>query len=215
MSCTLYVFGTGGLAKELGQLARQIDTTRSRWSSIEYLCEREEDIGMPMPFGTVTGTDKSLHRLDRKADYVIGVGTPRIRQRIAESLRGCAHLTAPNMIHPAAGLDLDAVRLGHGNIITRGVVFTCDIAVGDHNVFNWNVTVGHDARVGSYCVINPGSNISGHVQLGDACLVGTGSQILERLSVAAGTTLGAGSVTVKSIETPGVYVGVPSAPLAR
>jgi NDP-sugar pyrophosphorylase family protein len=170
MSRTLYIVGTGGLAKEVGQLAYQIDPARSRWSSVEYLCEREEDVGTPMPFGKVTGTDKLLYNLDRDADYVIGIGTPKVRQRIAEGLRGQARLTAPNLIHPSAGLDTDSVHLGQGNIVTRGVVFTCDIVVGDHNVFNWNVTVGHDVRIGSYCVINPGSNVSGHVLLGDTCL---------------------------------------------
>lgn len=215
MSRTLYIIGTGGFAKEVGQLAAQLNVDGSRWSSIEYLCEREEDVGTPMPFGTVTSTDAQLRNLDRDVDYVIGLGAPKARQRIAEQLKSHARLTAPNLVHPFSGFDGSAVRLGQGNIITRGAVFTCDVVVGDHNVFNLNCTVGHDAKIGSYCVINPGCNVSGGVQLEDGCLLGTGCQVLEGLLISAGTTLGAGSVAAKSIAVAGVYVGVPAKRLDR
>lgn len=213
MKKTLYIIGTGGFAKEVAQLAARLNADGARWSAIEYLCEREEDIGTPMPFGDVTGTDKLLSSLEQDAEYVIGIGTPNVRRSIAQRLGTNARLTAPNLIHPLAGFDPEAVRLGQGNIITYGSVFTCDIEVGDHNIFNLNCTVGHDARIGSYCVVNPGCNISGGVTLGNRCLLGTGVRILEGLSVAEGVLLGAGAVLTKSADATGTtYVGMPARP---
>lgn len=168
-----------------------------------------------MPFGTVTSTDTKLKNLSTPADYVIGIGSPKARQRIAASLSTNPYLRAPNLIHPLAGIDAAYVQLGQGNIITRGVEFTCDIKIGDHNIFNLNSTVGHDVRIGSYCVINPGCNVSGGVNLGDECLLGTGCRILENLNLCSGLSIGSGAVVTRSIEAPGIYVGMPARRLEK
>ena len=211
MNRVLYIVGTGGFAKEVGHLATAINETAARrWHTIEYLAQTDDEIGRPMPYGAIVGTDKLLSQSTVPADFAIGIGNPAARGRIAAQLATLTHLTAPNLIHPRAGLDQSHVALGIGNLVTYGAVFTCDIAVGDFNVFNLNCTVGHDARIGSFNVINPGCNVSGGVQIGDACLLGTGCQILEALSVASNVVIGGGAVVARSIEAAGVYVGVPA-----
>lgn len=208
----LYIIGTGGFAREVGQLAGQINVIQRRWSHIEYLAEDEQSIGGALPHGRITGTDVLLDR-ELEADYAIGIGRPKVRQRIAEQCADRPWLRAPNLIHPMCQIELDWVELGKGNICTCGSVFTCDVSVGNFNVFNLNCTIGHDVRVGNYVVINPGSNISGGVSLGDRCLVGTGGQILEGLSVVADTTIGAGAVVAKNITESAIYVGIPAKPV--
>lgn len=214
MSRTLYVIGTSGFAKEVAQLAHDINEAGPRrWQAIEYLAEHEADIGRPMPFGAVTATDAVLAGLATEADVAIGIGRPGVRRAIAARLRALPRVGLPNLVHPHAAVHTDYVRLGVGNVITRGVVFTCDIRVGDFNVFNLNSTLGHDAVVGSYNVVNPGCNLSGGITLGDACLLGTGSQVLEGLGIASESVIGAGALVARSIDTAGVYVGVPARPI--
>lgn len=208
----LYIIGTNGFAKEVGQLAGQINATQPRWSRIEYLAEDESKIGADLPYGRITGTDDLLNR-EEEADIAIGIGRPKIRQRIAENLLNRPWLSAPNLIHPRSQIDPKWVQLGNGNILTCGTVFTCDIVVGNFNVFNLNCTIGHDVLIGSYSVINPGCNISGGISLGDRCLLGTGVQVLENLSIVSDTTVGAGALVSKSITEPATYVGVPAKPL--
>ncbi|MBV8124766.1 MAG: hypothetical protein JOY60_08385 [Burkholderiaceae bacterium] len=210
----LYIIGTSGFAKEVGQLAGHINAATPRWSRIEYLAEEATNIGLELPYGCVTGTDALLDR-EEPADFAIGIGRPKIRQRIAERCAARPWLAAPNLIHPNTLVDPAWMKLGQGNILTRGAVFTCSIVVGDFNVFNLNCTIGHDVRIGNCVVINPGCNISGGVSLGDRCLVGTGVQILEGLGVAADTTLGAGALVSKSITEPAIYVGLPARPLSK
>lgn len=214
MSSRIYVIGTGGFAKEVAQLAAVVNSNgRQRWSSIEYLCETPDDIGKPMPFGKVTGTDEILAKLKSPADVAIGIGNPKVRQRLAALISRNPFLSAPNLVHPNAEVNLEYVHLGRGNLITRGSAFTCDIVVGDFNVFNLNCTIGHDCRIGSYNVINPGCNVSGGVHLADACLLGTGSAVLEGLGICDDVVVGAGAIVSKSIQAPAVYVGVPARPL--
>jgi len=211
MSRTLFIIGTGGFAKEVAQLASEINSAGPpRWTSIQYIGQRPEDVGSPMPFGELTGTDALLKELRHEADVAIGIGTPAVRRRIAAELALLPLLRAPNLIHPQAGVDVRHVQLGIGNVITRGTVFTCDIRVGDFNVFNLNATVGHDCNIGSFNVVNPGCNISGGVTMGDACLLGTGCQVLEGLSMVSDVTAGGGALVGKNITVAGVYVGVPA-----
>lgn len=210
MPLELLVVGTSGQAKETAQLARLVDPQGERWHRISYVAEAPDAVGTALPFGEIRYTDDDLAQPRETADVVVGIGHPRLRERVARRLGGLVWLQFPNLIHPGVEIDPALVRLGRGNIFTKGVVLTCDIVMGDFNLLNWNVTVGHDARIGSYNVINPGSNLSGSVHVGDACLLGTGCQVLERLAIASGATVGAGAVVTKSIAKEGVYVGVPA-----
>ena len=208
---TLYVLGTSGFAKEVAQLASQINCVQPRWRSIEYLSECEMDVGRELPFGRVTSTDSFLDAITEPVDVAIGVGHPNIRARLGEKLLGNPLAFAPNLIHPTPGVDLEHVRMGQGNFIARGVAMTCDIEFGDFNLFNYNCTVGHDVRIGSFNVINPGSNVSGNCEIGNQCLIGTGAQVLPGLTVSSRSTIGAGAVVVKSIEAEELtLIGVPA-----
>lgn len=204
----LYVIGTGGFAKEVGQLAGQINAFSRRWCRIEYLAQDSTGIGEELPYGTVTGTDAILD-VQVEVDVVIGIGRPNIRHRITEYFLKRPWLSTPNLIHPSVQIDPTWVRLGTGNIVTRGTVLTCDIDIGGFNVFNLNCTIGHDVRIGTNVMINPRCNISGGVTLGDRCLVGTGVQILEGLTIVPDTTIGAGALVAKPIAFAGTCIGIP------
>lgn len=206
----LLIIGTGGLAKEAAQLARRIDPAGTRWSQIFYVTDDEKQLGALLPFGKVRYGDGEVQQRKQPADVVIGVGHPSPRRAIAQRLLGNSALNYPNLIHPALEIDPHHVALGIGNMITQGVVMTCDIRIGDFNLFNWNTSIGHDSRIGSFNVINPGCCVSGAVDVGDACLLGTGCRVLEGLQIASNSTLGAGTVVTRSIVKPGVYVGVPA-----
>lgn len=207
----LYVIGAGGLAKEVGQLARQVDPIASRWSRIAYVAQDSDEVGLSLPYGQVEITDRQFIECNEFCEVVIGIGYPSIRKKISQELGRNENLSFPNLVHPSVELDAKYVFMGIGNILTKGVVITCDIKIGNFNLLNWNVTIGHDVSIGSYNVINPGANISGHVVIEDECLISTGVQIRERTRIASCITLGAGAVLVEDALVPnGVYLGVPA-----
>lgn len=211
MAVELFIVGTQGLAKEAARLARRIDPTGEIWMNIRYATNDVSRLGLLLPFGRVDAHDDDLRACRSHADVVIGIGHPSLRRRVASSLKKNPSLRFPNLIHPHVELDPEFVRIGAGNMITEGVVLSCDIELGDFNLLNWNATIGHDCRIGSFNVINPGCSVSGCVTLGDECLVGTGARILEGRQVADRTILGAGAVLTRSVLPPGgTYVGVPA-----
>lgn len=210
MATNLLIIGTGGLAKECAQLARQIDPQCGRWPAIKYATNDKGLLGVDLLFGSVEFLDTDLQSSSEEFDVVIGIGNPQIRRRIGRGLSENSQLNFPNLIHPSVAVDHNLVTMGCGNIFAKGVVLTCDIRVGSFNLVNLNCTIGHDAEIGDYNVINPGCNVSGRVKIGDSCLIGTGVQIIENVAIESNVIIGAGAVVTKLIETPGVYVGVPA-----
>lgn len=210
MAAELLIVGTSGLAREAAQLARQIDPAASRWQLISFVAENDSQLSQRLSYGEVRLTDAMLLNRTEPADVVIGIGHPKIRRRIVQQLEAQPQLTFPNLIHPSVEMDMTCVSLGQGNIITKGVVLTCDIVIGDFNLINWNTTIGHDVRIGSCNVVNPGCNLSGFVVVGDDCLIGTGTQVLEHRSISSGVIVGAGAVVTRSLAQVGTYVGIPA-----
>jgi len=206
----LAIVGTGGLAKEVAQLARRIDPRGERWPKLFYVAETRNQLGTSLLFGEVTCVDADLAMRRAPCDVVVAIGYPQIRRMLACKLTANGALSFPNLVHPRTVIDAALVHMGQGNLVTEGVVMTCDIRIGNFNLFNWNVTVGHDAVIGNYNVVNPGSNVSGHCHIGDGCLLGTGSQVLERLSVTSDCIIGAGAVVTRGLSQAGTYVGVPA-----
>ena len=211
---SIFVLGAGGLAKEVAQLIGQINAVRPRWEFGGYVDFDDGEMA-ELPWGDLVGDDDWLISRSTPTDVAIGVGSPILRRRISEKFRGIPGIEFPNLIHPSTHVDPDVVSMGVGNVITRGCVFTCDIALGDFNIFNLNVTVGHDCSIGSYNVISPGCNVSGRVEMGDSILIGTGASIIERKKIASEAVIGAGAVVVRDIVGPGTWVGVPAKAISR
>ena len=205
----IYVLGTGGLAREMAQLLHQLGQGEA---FAGFIAERSEDVGRAMTLGRVVGDDTWLLARDGSADVVVGIGHPAARAAACEPYVAAGERYGfPNLVHPSAVLDERFVRLGRGNVVTAGCVFTVDIAVGDFNLFNWGVTVGHDARIGSCCTLNPGAHISGGVTVGDRVLVGTGAEILEGRSVGPDASVGAGAVVTHDVPGGVIVTGIPAA----
>lgn len=211
----IFVIGTGGLAREMAQLLEQVNATSDRWSFEGFIGATGEDLGRDLGFGVVVGDDDWLIESSIEADLIIGIGYPAVRARaLARYVALGPQFGYPNLVHPSAVLDDRRVRIGRGNVITAGCIFTCDIEVGDFNLFNWQTTIGHDATIASYCVLNPSVNVSGSVRIGDRVLVGTGAQILENRVIGPDATIGAGAVVTRDVTDGTTVVGVPAKPVS-
>lgn len=211
----LIILGCDGLAREMAQLARQIDPTGVRWVLAGFVGPG------PAPavldgWGPLLGDDDWLAGPTApRADLVLGVGNPAVRARLLARFRTDERFAFPNLVHPSAILDEDVVTLGEGNAIQSHCSLTCEIHLGDGNLLNLLSTVGHDTRLGDCNVVNPGANLSGNVTIADRVLIGTGSQLLEHVAVGAGAIVGAGAVVTRAVAADTTVVGAPAKPLER
>lgn len=117
---------------------------------------------------------------------------------------------------PLATLVAPSASIGLGSHIAPG----CFIGQQAH--------VGPEARIGKGCIINSGAivehesvvgdcthvavnaTVAGRCRIGRLNFIGAGATVIDGVEVADEVTLGAGGVFQRSIDSPGVYVGVPA-----
>src|SRR5438046_5969673 len=135
----VYVIGIGGLAREMAQLLGQLGRAGD---FAGFIAADAGDIGNDLGHGRVVGDDAWLLGQSPHVDLVLGMGQPAARAAAAgRYLPVGDRFSFPNLVHPSAVIDPAHARLGRGNVVTAGCVFTVDIEIGDFNLFNWTVTV--------------------------------------------------------------------------
>ncbi len=202
----LVILGSGGFAKEVAFLVKDINRHQPAYNFIGFIDTPNET----NHHLDLAGDDEWLINQNSMLSVVIGIGNPGLVKKLIAKFSSNKHLEFPNLIHPKAIGDWENIRMGKGNIVCAGNIFTTDIEIGSFNIFNLNCTLGHDARIGNYNVFNPTVNLSGGIIIGDANLIGTGAQILQYLTLDSDIIVGAGAVVNKNLLGPGTYVGIPA-----
>jgi len=203
----IVIIGSGGFAKEVAFLIEDINKQKAKWNFLGYI---DEKVGGSNGKYKVFNNDDWLISIQEEISVVFGLGNPSLVARLVQKFRLNKKIKYPSLIHPNVIGDWDRIKIGEGNIICAGNIFTTDIQIGSFNVFNLDCTIGHDAVIGNYNVINPSVNISGGVDICNEVLLGTGSQVLQYKKITNKVIIGAGAVVTKNIEDMGVYVGSPA-----
>jgi len=146
------------------------------------------------------------------ASYVISIGDPETRRRIAAVLesKGC---TIATLVHP--GVDVWGVHIGTGCVVFEGAVIGPNTQLGDHTVVSFQTFLGHDVVVGSHCNVGPGALLNGGCRIEDEVYVGAGAVLLPGVSVGEGATIGVGAVVTRPVEPRCTMMGNPARVLMR
>ncbi|WP_210502995.1 NeuD/PglB/VioB family sugar acetyltransferase [Nocardioides xinjiangensis] len=154
------------------------------------------------------GSLEDLLARESRPRYVVGIGSPSVRRRIAERL-DAAGFSATTLIHPQATLGSE-VTVGAGSVICAGARLTTNIQIGRHVHVNPNATVGHDTTLANFVSLNPSSSISGDCVIEDGVLVGVGAVVLNQLTVGRDAVVGAAACVVRQVAGGSVVKGVPA-----
>ncbi len=140
--------------------------------------------------------------------YVVGVGTPALRRRIADrlALHGCR---AATLIHPSAVIGSQC-RLGAGAVICAGVQVSTNVAIGQHVHLNPSATIGHDCILEDFVSVNPAATISGDCTVRAGATIGAGAVVLQQIEIGVGATVGAAACVVRDVPKDEVVKGVPA-----
>ena len=116
--------------------------------------------------------DYSFEPTDR---FVIAIGAPRVRQRVAEDIlqRGGLFYT---LVHPSSRV-VTTAELGQGVIVCPFVCISDRVIVNDFAMLNLYASCGHDAVIGRYSVLCPYATLTGFANVGNSVLLGTHSTV--------------------------------------
>jgi sugar O-acyltransferase (sialic acid O-acetyltransferase NeuD family) len=207
----IYILGTGGFAREVYFLISDINKVNMLYDVSGFI-----DINPKIKNVTIGNKQIAVFNedtffnteLEENSCFAIGIGNPKVLNSIKEKY--LEKFNFPNLIHPNVIGLFETIKIGMGNIITAGCIFTLDIIIGSLNIFNLHTTLGHDAVIENCNVFNPGVNISGGVSIGNNNLIGTNSCILQYVKIGDNNAIGAGAVVNTTIENNKVAVGVPA-----
>ena len=140
--------------------------------------------------------------------FVVGIGAPATRQRIAARLES-AGLRAATLIHPSATVGA-STTFGAGTVVCAGVAVSNCVEVASHVHLNPQATIGHDARLGPCASVNPGAIVSGDCSIGARTLVGAGAVVLQGLRIGSDVVIGASACVTRDVPDQAVAKGVPA-----
>ena len=216
MPDTLVVVGAGGFGREVLDVVDAVNDAADApvWAIAGAVDDSPTDANLAhlRSRGVAhLGTTAELLGLDvasRPTHYVVGIGNPAVRRKVAERL-DAAGLVPATLVHPSVTRGYD-VEIGPGSVLCAGVRLTTHIRIGRHVHLNLNATVGHDTTIGDYVSANPLASISGDCVIEDEALIGVAGVILNGLRVGRGSVVGGSACVVKDVP-PGVVVkGVPA-----
>ena len=212
----LVIVGAGGFGRETAFLVEQINaaapSSAARWDLHGFVDDAASLVNERVQGLPVLGDVNWLCR-QRALHYVIGVGNPAARQRLAERLRD-APVQAASLVHPSVSLH-DTTRLEAGSILCKGITPTVNVSIGRHTIVNLHATLGHDVDVDSFVTLHPGVHLSGNSRLETGTELGTGAVVLPGVQVGQRTTIGAGAVVHRDLPANCTAVGVPARCLDR
>jgi sugar O-acyltransferase (sialic acid O-acetyltransferase NeuD family) len=204
----IFIIGTGGFAKEVHFLIRQIGGYK-----VKAFVGKEASNAIEAGGDLTPVIDENELGKFKGYSLALGIGDPKLLLKLSEKFR--QDFLFPNIIHPNVIADWKGIKLGEGNIICSGVNMTTDIQIGSYNIFNLCCTVGHDTVIGNCNVFNPGSNISGGINIEHGILLGTNATILQYRKIGANAIVGAAGLVTKDVESNTTVVGLPAKILSK
>jgi sugar O-acyltransferase (sialic acid O-acetyltransferase NeuD family) len=206
----IVIVGCGGYGREIfGVVSAVNDADGGLWKVVGFLDDAptESNLRCVARLGsTCLGPNALLAHLD--AQYVIGIGDPRVRAHLAGRLETLGRPAAP-LVHPAATVGLDN-SLADGVVLCAGARVTTNVTLGRHVHLNLNATVGHDSVLADCVQVNPLAAVSGNCRIGHAVLIGTNASVLQGRTVGDGSTVGANACVVRDVPAAKVVKGVPA-----
>lgn len=149
---------------------------------------------------------------------VLAIANSAIREKLAQKISAAGVL--PLTVQAANVVQMDAVALGEGAILSPFVTLTSNIRIGRHFHANLYSYVEHDCVVGDFVTFAPGVQCNGNIVIEDHAYLGTGAVIKQGqpgkpLVIGRGAVVGMGAVVTKSVPPGATVVGNPARPLQR
>jgi sugar O-acyltransferase (sialic acid O-acetyltransferase NeuD family) len=184
------LIGYGGHAREV---MVQIEKNLPCFVDDEYVCENSLPLSQFDP---------------NKYLAMIAIGDSQQRKKMFKKLP--TNTKYFSFIHPSAQIMDKSISIKDGVFIGANCILTTNINMGSHAILNRGNHISHDCIIGDFFSAMPNAIVSGNVTIGNEVYLGANSSIKEKVSLSNKVKIGMGSVVTKNLDSPGIYVGIPS-----
>ncbi|WP_417794699.1 acetyltransferase [Terasakiella pusilla] len=207
MAKQLYIFGIGGLAREVFGWLRAEQSILLRNFAGFLISNISSDSPSDL-FGYPVSDLKNLPVPTEQFDYLLCVGSSDTRCRLSTELM----LAGGNAIGFVSKTSLvgENVSIGHGVIINPRSSVSSGAVIGDFTVVNCGTGIGHDCIIGKFVTILGSSAINGNVTIGDFATIGSGVIIHPRKKIGENSTVAMGAVVFRNVAKHSTVYGNPA-----
>jgi sugar O-acyltransferase (sialic acid O-acetyltransferase NeuD family) len=202
----LYVYGAGGMGREIFELVGKINEREQRWNIRGYIDDGKT--GLTEEGNMIFGDMSYLESLSEDVDVVIGIADTKIKKSIVEKLENNSQISFPGIIHPDANISKNCT-IKRGCIVTYGCTIATKAILNEFVFINTGSDVGHDTLIGKFTTIMPAVNISGCCQIGEGVLFGTKATVIPGKRIGKNSTIGAGAVVFRNVPESVTVLGNP------
>jgi len=203
----LGIYGSGGLGREVLDLAREINNITDTWEKIIFINDFKKETIVNGANVLTFDEFKSAFQSDG-SKIVIAVGEPKVRQLLREQVAASGY-ELQSIIHPNAFVGFET-ELGKGVIVQYGSFVSCNVKIRDNVLIQPNANVGHDSTIGEDAVISSFVSISGTCTIGERAYIGVSVPVKENTSIGRDAIIGMGSVVLRDIPDNVIALGNPA-----
>jgi sugar O-acyltransferase (sialic acid O-acetyltransferase NeuD family) len=209
----LVIAGAGGFGRKVIDIVGRINAAARKpiWNLLGVVDDAPSGINLDRLSArgfSFLGSLDEFFATGEQVQYISGIGSPRIRQLIADRFDAAGHRAA-TLVDPAAMIGTE-VEIGEGSVICAGAALDTNTKYGRHVQAGFNVIVGHDAVVGSFTSISPLSAVSGDCVVGDRVLIGVGAVVMLQRRVGDDAVIGANATVARNVPSGGIVKGLPA-----
>ena len=204
----LYIYGAGGLGKEVTSLIRRLNRIKPRWGVQGFLDDNLE-AGSIVSGLPVLGTVKYLTTRTEPSAVVLAISDPKAKQRGYEYLSSLGNISFPTLVDPLAYVE-ESVVLKEGCILMQMSSISVDSCLGVGCFVNYGTQIAHDCVIGDFVSIMPSVNISGNVTIADQAFIGVQASIRDGLSIGHSSIVGMCSMVLRDVPDHTAVIGQPA-----
>lgn len=205
----IVIIGAGGHAKVVADIIlKRKELLNENLNITGFLDDGYKNLKYTKIFDIpILGDTNLIEKLEqeKKYNYVIGIGSNEIREKISNKFSNLNYYTA---IHPKSIIGTDVV-IENGTVVMANTVVNSGTRIGKHCILNTGSIIEHNSNIKDYCHISPSAVLCGTVNVGKKSWIGAGSIIIQNKNIGENSIIGAGSVVIGDVSDNCTVVGNP------